>query len=139
MEDVDVDGDVVVVSHRTGVPPQAVYDFASRMDNLPSWASGLAQGIERHGDEWFATSPMGRVKVAMAPVNPYGVLDHTVTLPGGATVYNAFRVVACGAGSLLTFVVVRDRAVTRKSFEADVATVRSDLAALAGRVERPGP
>ena len=133
-----IDEDVAVVSRRTGSPPDVVYGFASRMDELPSWASGLARGIEQRAGEWFAMSPMGEVKVAMVPANPHGVLDHTVTLPDGTTVFNALRVTPCGSGSLLTFVVLRDRTATRERFEADVAHVERDLATLADLVDRTG-
>ena len=125
-----------VVSHPVEVPAATVYAFARQMNNLPQWASGLASGIRERGGEWFADSPMGEVRVAMASENPFGVLDHDVTLPDGTTVHNAFRVTPCGEGSLLSFVVLRLPGVDQKSFDADVAHVRVDLEALARLLER---
>lgn len=125
-----------VVSQALDVPAHVVYDFARQMDNLPQWASGLAQGITQRGGEWFAQSPMGEVKLTMAPANAFGVLDHDVLLPDGTTVHNAFRVTPCGEASVLTFVVLRLPGVSQKDFDADVAHVRKDLAALKKLLER---
>ena len=126
-----------VVSQSVDVVCDTVYHFARQMENLPLWASGLAQGITRLQGEWFAESPMGKVKVTMAPENPFGVLDHEVVLPDGTSVHNAFRVSPCGEGSLLTFVVLRLPGVSQQAFDADVAHVGRDLAALKRLLERP--
>ncbi|MDM0104266.1 SRPBCC family protein [Variovorax sp. J22R24] len=129
--------DALVVSETIDVPAKSVYDFARQMENLPLWASGLAAGIEQRDGAWFADSPMGKVRVEMAPANSFGVLDHDVTLPDGVSVHNAFRVTPCGDGSLLTFVVLRLAGVSLESFDADVAHVRRDLAALKRLLELP--
>ena len=48
------------------------------------WASGLASGLTRNGDDWIADGgPIGNVRVRFAPPNDFGVIDHRVTLPGG--------------------------------------------------------
>lgn len=125
----------MVVAQPVDAPAAAVYAFARRMENLPAWASGLATAIVQRDGHWFARSPMGEVRVVMAPQNAFGVLDHDVTLPDGTTVHNAFRVTPCGEGSLLTFVVLRLEGVDQESFDADVAHVRRDLAALQRAVE----
>jgi hypothetical protein len=56
-----------VVSQTVGVSAEVAYAFASRMENLPLWASGLAKGIEQRDGKWLADSPMGEVEVVMAP------------------------------------------------------------------------
>ncbi len=132
--------ETLVVSQPVAVAAPTVYDFAHRMQNLPLWASGLATGIEQRDGQWFTDSPMGKVQVAMAPANPYGVLDHDVTLPDGTTVHNAFRVTPCGdKASLLSFVVLRSEGVGQADFDADVAHVRKDLATLQQLLERQAP
>jgi len=129
--------EAVVVSQAVDAPADVVYALARQMDKLPLWAAGLAKGITQRDGEWFADSPMGEVKVAMAPANAFGVLDHDVTLPNGVCVHNAFRVTPCGEGrSLLSFVVLRPPDASAQSFEADLAHVRRDLAALKQLVER---
>lgn len=132
--------EALIVSQPVAVAAATVYGFAHRMENLPLWASGLAAGIEQRAGQWFTDSPMGKVQVTMAPTNPYGVLDHDVTLPDGTTVHNAFRVTPCGEGaSLLSFVVLRLAGVSQADFDADVAHVRKDLATLQQLLERQAP
>jgi len=119
-----------VVAEPAKVDAQTVYEFASQMNNLPQWASGLSSGIEQRNGQWIAQSPMGEVTVAMAARNEFGVMDHDVTLPDGTRVHNAFRVTPAGSGSLLTFVVLRMPGTTQAAFEADLAHVGKDLKAL---------
>ena len=128
--------EAMVVSQTVDVSADVVYAFARQMENLPLWASGLAKGIEQRDGGWFADSPMGQVKVTMAPANSFGVLDHDVTLPDGVSVHNALRVTPCGDGSVLTFVVLRSAGASQKSFDADVAHVRQDLLALKQLLEQ---
>ena len=124
-----------IVSVLVEAPHEQIYEFARSMENLPQWASGLAGGVQEINGEWFADSPMGRVKVAMAPPNPFGVLDHDVTLPDGTTVLNALRVSPAGDGSVLTFVVLRMPGVDAQAFAADVANVEKDLRTLKALME----
>ncbi len=128
--------EAVVVSEPVDAPADEVYAFARRMENLPKWASGLARGIVQRDGHWFADSPMGEVRVAMAPANPFGVLDHEVTLPDGSSVHNAFRVTPCGQRSVLTFVVLRLEGVGQDRFDADVGHVQRDLLALRRLLEQ---
>ena len=58
-----------------------VYAFVSDPRNLPAWAAGLSTEIELVDGEWVAESGLGRITVEFAETNPFGVLDHTVTLP----------------------------------------------------------
>lgn len=127
-----------VVTESIDVSSDVVYEFARTMENLPRWASGLASDISQENGVWFTESPMGRVQVAMAPRNNFGVLDHDVTLPDGATVHNAFRVTPAGDGSSLSFVVLRQPGSTAEAFEKDVAHVARDLAALKRLLEPAG-
>lgn len=122
--------DVRLVTVSIAVPWQVVYEFARQPSLLPQWASGLAAGIVEEGGRWLAESPMGRVQVEMTPDNPYGVLDHDVTLPGGAVFHNPLRAVANGDGCELTFTVFRADGVDSQQFEKDCAHVLSDLQAL---------
>ena len=119
-------------------PAAEVYDYARDPANLPAWAAGLAGGIARVDGEWVADSPMGRVVVRFAEVNPFGVLDHDVTLPDGTTVTNPLRVLPDGAGCEVVFTLRRAPGVTDAEFAADAAAVTADLATLKRVVEAGG-
>ena len=123
------------VSRVISASPEAVYEYASNVDNLPRWAAGLAQSeVVREGDVLVVESPMGRVTVRFVERNDLGVLDHDVTLPSGTIVTNPVRVLAHPDGAEIVF-TVRQLGLTDEEFERDCAAVEADLERLAGLVE----
>lgn len=123
------------VSRVISASPQSVYDFAASIDNLPKWASGLAQAeVAQEGDTLWVESPMGRVSVRFVAPNDFGVLDHDVTLPSGSRVTNPVRVLTHPDGAEIVF-TVRQLDLTDDEFDRDVQTVADDLDRLRGLVE----
>jgi len=115
---------------------RAVYAFAAKPENMPLWASGLASGLVRDGEDWIAHGgPIGKVRVRFAPQNDFGVIDHTVTLPDGLVVENALRVVPNGDGAEVMFTLLRPPGMDDAAFEADAAHVARDLDTLARLME----
>ena len=115
---------------------QAAYDFASKPENVPLWASGLAAGLEPDGPDWVAVGMLGTVRVSFAPHNAFGVIDHTVTLGSGLRVYNALRVMPNGDGCEVMFTLLQQEGMTDAQFAADAAHVAKDLATLKVLLER---
>ena len=107
-----------------------VYDFAAEPTNFPKWASGLASGVERAGEDWTAEGPDGPIRIRFSPVNAFGVLDHVVTLRSGVEVLIPLRVVPNGAGSEVTLTLFQTPGMSGETFEADAEWVHSDLRAL---------
>ncbi len=128
--------DCRIVSAPSRAGANAVYAYAQRMENLPRWAAGLVTHIAQEDGRWFTDTPGGRIHIAMAPLNPFGVLDHDVTTPDGFTTHNAMRVTPVGTGSLLSFVVLRMPEATDAEFDRDCARVTQDLETLGALVER---
>lgn len=117
--------------------PAEVYEFASDPRNLTRWAAGLARSdVQQEGDEWIASSLMGKVRIRFAPKNPYGVLDHDVTLESGVTIHNPMRVVPNGEGSEFTFTLFRRPGMSDEEFADDKAAVEKDLRRLKELLER---
>ena len=111
--------------------PADVYEFASDPRNLPRWAAGLARSeVRQEGGEWVADSPMGKVEIRFAKKNPYGVLDHDVTLASGVTVHNPMRVIPNGEGSEFVFTLIRQPGMSNEKFAGDKAPVEKDLRTL---------
>ncbi len=114
--------------------PDVVYAIAADPQQLPRWASGLAEGALRQTAQgWVADSPMGEVVIEFAPANEFGVLDHVVRMPTGEAVYNPMRVVPAGENEPrceVVFTVRRRAGMTDDEFERDAATVAADLARL---------
>ena len=106
--------------------PDEVYGFTADPRQLPRWAAGLADPALADAD------------VEFAPRNEFGVLDHVVRLPSGEAVYNPMRVIPAGPGEPrceVVFTLRRRPGVTDAQYEADVAAVTVDLAALRARLE----
>ena len=114
-------------------PADEVYEYAADPANLPSWAPGLGSSVEQVDGQWFVDSPMGRVRLRFAERNPFGVLDHWVTVPSGETLYNPMRVVPDGAGCEVVFSLRRQPGMSDDEFARDVAAVSADLATLQQR------
>jgi hypothetical protein len=110
--------------------PADVYAFVSDPRTLPAWAAGISVSIELVDGEWVAESDLGRITVEFAPDNPYGVLDHVVTLPDGTRVTNPLRVVPNGTGSDIIFSLFQLPPADLDAFEADAGAIVRDLARL---------
>jgi uncharacterized protein YndB with AHSA1/START domain len=135
-----VEDDAVVrsqhVSRVVNASPDAVYAYASKVENLPRWAAGLAQAeVVRDGDRLLVESPMGRVEVRFVEPNHFGVLDHDVTLPSGTVVTNAVRVLSHPEGAEIVF-TVRQIELSDDEFARDVAMVEADLERLDHQVRQ---
>jgi hypothetical protein len=117
-------------------PAAEVYDFAHKPENFPEWAAGLGAGLTRDGEDWIAHGPDGEVRVRFSPENPYGVLDHWVTLPDGTELSIPLRVVANGDGAEVTLILFRAPGMDDVTFARDQDLVARDLAALKALLER---
>lgn len=130
------------VSRVIAASPEAVYEYASDVDNLPRWAAGLAQAaVVREGDSLFVESPMGRVEVRFVERNRFGVLDHDVTLPTGTVVTNPVRVLSHPEGAEVVF-TVRQIELDDDEFARDIELVSKDLERLDQQItgtDRPRP
>jgi hypothetical protein len=116
---------------------RTVYAFAAKPENMPLWASGLASGLTRAGEEWIADGgPIGNVRVRFAPPNDFGVVDHTVTLQNGLVVQNTLRIVPNGDGCEVMFTLLRQPDMDDAAFESDAAHVTRDLEALGKLMEQ---
>lgn len=125
-----------VISETIDVDADTAYGYVCIMDNLPHWASGLATGVVHERDGWYADSPMGRIRIDMAPRNAFGVVDHDVTLANGQRFHNAMRITPSGHGCVVAFVLLRMPDVTDEAFESDAAHVARDLMTLKALLEK---
>lgn len=117
-------------------PVAVVYAFASDPRRLPQWAPGLCTAVEDNGDgRWLVTSGTERLVVDWAPPNPFGVLDHLVTLPDGEVVHNPVRVVPHDGGSEVVFTLRRRDGMSDEEFARDAAAVTADLERLRDLLE----
>ncbi len=124
------------ISIRIERPAAEVYAFAKNPESFPKWAAGLASGLTRDGDRWIAHGPGGDVMVRFSPENPYGVLDHWVTLADGTELVIPLRVVGNGDGAEVGLTLYRPPTMYEDAaFDRDAAAVARDLARLKALLE----
>jgi hypothetical protein len=78
---------------------------------------------------------MGKVRIAFAERNNFGVLDHDVTLQSGVTIHNPMRVLPNGAGSEVVFSVFHRPETSDAKFMEDTKWVEKDLRTLKAVLE----
>ncbi len=127
------------LSERIDRPVDEVYAYVSDPANVPAWAPGLGSAVENVDGRWFVETPMGRVGLAFADRNTYGVLDHEVRLPSGEVIYNPMRVIRDGDGCEVVFTLRRMAGMSDEEFERDANAVAADLARLKTIAERRQP
>lgn len=98
------------LSVRIERPYEEVYAFLVDQENSARWASGMDTSVPA-----TYTEP-----------NDYGVLDHTVHVPG-QDVYVPMRAIRNGTGTEVIFTVLRLPGMDDDAFEADAAAVSKDL------------
>jgi len=103
------------------------YAFLSVPDNFPRWASGLGTSLRKAGGEWVAETAEGPVRVQFSEPNSFGVLDHSVTLPRGKSVYVPLRVVPAQRGCELVLTLFRPPDMSEEKFAADAEWMMRDL------------
>ena len=103
------------------------YEFLSVPENFPKWASGLGGSLRPAGADWIAETAEGPATVCFSERNAFGVLDHSVRLPRGGSVYVPLRVVAKGDGCELVLTLFRQPATSDEKFAADAEWVMRDL------------
>jgi hypothetical protein len=108
-------------------PVAEAYEFLSVPENFPKWASGLGKSLRRAGEDWIVETPEGPATVRFSERNSYGVLDHSVKLPRGGSVYVPLRVVAQGEGCELVVTLFRQPEMSDEKFAADAEWVMRDL------------
>ena len=105
------------------------YEFLSLPENFPKWASGLGASLRQAGADWIAETADGPATVCFTERNSRGVLDHSVKLPRGDSVYVPLRVVANREGCELVLTLFRLPETSDEKFAADAAWVMRDLQA----------
>jgi hypothetical protein len=107
------------LSVRIERPYEEAYGFLADHKNFPKWASGMDTSVP----------------VTYTEPNDFGVVDHTVHLPG-LDVYVPLRVLRNGTGVEVLLTVFRLPGTDDAGFEADAAKVSEDLGTLKEILER---
>lgn len=127
---------IKTLSISIGRPAAEAYEFLALPENFPKWASGLGTALRKVEGEWVAETPEGPAKVCFSERNSFGVLDHSVTLPRGVSVYVPLRVVPKERGCELVLTIFRQPDMSEDQFTADAEWVMRDLQAAKRLLEK---
>jgi hypothetical protein len=119
-------------------PATDVYAFIADPRRLPQWATGLGVALTPLPDgAWRVETPAGPMRVAFAPPNAYGVVDHVVSplAGGGPGVDVPLRVVPNGSGSEVMLTLFQQPGMSDAQYAADAALVQADLVRLKQALE----
>jgi hypothetical protein len=111
-------------------PPGRVYEFVSNPENLPRWAAGLGRSVRKSGSGWIVETRDGPMTIAFVEPNPFGVLDHRVTVKPGLEISSPMRVIPNGSGSEVLFTLFQVPGMSDEKFVEDAALVEHDLRTL---------
>ena len=116
-------------------PPQQVVDFLADVKHWKTWAPWVRAVDKASKRDWTLDTDTGKMHLRFVESNAFGVLDHTVTLASGVSIYNAMRVTPNGSGSELLMVVLQTPPASSEDFARDVQAVRDDFARIKKVVE----
>lgn len=126
------------IAVRIARPADEVYAWVVDPTNVPAWAPGLTTHIEQVDGRWFIDMGGERAEFAFAERNPFGVLDHRVTMPSGEVYDNPMRVLPADDGCEVVFTMRQAPGVSDEDFARDMGLVRADLERLKRIVEDQG-
>ncbi len=118
-------------------PANEVYEFIRNLANLPKWANTFCQAIQPYNDDfWLAVTPIGPVKIKMAPRNDYGICDHLVIPDPLVEIMVPMRVI-CNEefSSDVIFTLFRQPGMPTAKYEEDSQMVMQDLRTLKSVLE----
>jgi hypothetical protein len=117
-------------------PPARVYEFAGNPENFPQWTPSFVRAVRRAGDGWILETRDGELGLRFVDRNPFGVLDHYVTV-AGVEILVPMRVVPNGSGSEVMLTLVQTPDMSDATFAKDAAMIDRDLLTLKTVLERP--
>ena len=116
-------------------PPARVYEYAGNPENFPKWTPSFVRSVRRARDGWILETRDGELGLRFATRNPFGVLDHYVTIAPGEEILVPMRVVPNGSGSEVLLTLVQTPDMTDAKFAEDAAMIERDLGALKAVLE----
>jgi hypothetical protein len=118
-------------------PAAKVYDYLVNPANLGGWTT-VQNGRPVPGAGplvWAFDGPRGSVLVHFTPPNPFFMLDYWLEAQGIRTHSAHVRIIANGAGSVLTHTSVQQPGIPDEAFASEEEWMWSDLLVLKSLLE----
>ncbi len=120
----------LTVSVSVSRPPAEVYHFVTNPENMPDWATAFCLSIDRQESDWIMDTPDGQMKIRFIEANPYGVMDHYITVSPGVEIAVPMRVVPNASGAEVSLTLFQLPGMSEERLERDRGLVEKDLQTL---------
>ncbi|MBX7200635.1 MAG: DUF4170 domain-containing protein [Rhodospirillaceae bacterium] len=114
-----------------GVTPEALIDLLSDATSWAKWATHTVKAATSKGSgTWDLETPKGPARLFIKADKATGIFDHMLNDASGHSWTVPGRVVAAGGGAVLILTFTKPPAFSASEFDADMAHVDEELAAL---------
>lgn len=111
--------------------PDALISLLSDVTSWAKWATHTVKSAKSSGGgQWDLETPKGHARLTIKADKTSGVFDHVLVDASGHSWTVPGRVVAAGGGAVLILTFTKPPAFSAHQFEADMAYVDEELAAL---------
>lgn len=114
---------------------QDVLHFVANPENLPRWATGFCESIQRDGDGWSVKTPQGEVGLKIVSHAESGVVDFHMSPAPGVCAIASSRVVPSPVGAVYVFTQSQAPEMPDEAFQAQVDTLGEELKVLKNLLE----
>ena len=116
-----------------GAPKEAVFDYLSKVENLPKWATEFARELKYENGKAKVVNGLGEFYFAIAADPETGVIDMYAGPPERELAVFPTRVVALpGGGSAYSFTMFQAPGMPDELFESQYASLRREFENIRG-------
>lgn len=118
-------------------PREKVFEFLSKVENLPKWAVVFCRGLERRDGRWWVKTPEGEMMVRFDADAKTGIIDMYAGPTEEQMMLAPTRVIGLPNGrSLFLFTVIKYPGMTDEAFKTQcVPLVEKEFPAIRRHVE----
>ena len=124
-----------VVNVSVEAPPATVVAFMTDLENWKTWAPWIQSVSRTAPNDWELDTGDGTMHMRFVEPNPFGVLDHVVTLASGVTLTNSLRATPNGSGCELVMLLLQWPHLSDGEFDRDVQAVIDDFGRIKAAIE----
>jgi hypothetical protein len=117
-------------------PPEEVFDYLSKIENLPRWATEFARELKREGDRFKVVNGLGELYFDIEADRRTGVIDmYAGPDPGELALFPTRVVRLPGGRSAFTFTMFQAPGMPDELFESQYRSLLRELENVRREVE----
>ena len=125
----------ITVNQFINIDAQTAYDFIKDLSNLSQWATSFVSDVSIENGVASLKQDDGELKLQFVQQNIFGVLDHVITLPSGAQIYQPMRVLPNAGGSEVILTLLESIDLKGEKLKKEAELMQNDLENLKALLE----